>query len=380
MRSYILDIFRGIAALWVFSFHYSFSQSFQDHLPALYTLARYGHEGVPMFFVMSGYCIGASASSARRRGESVRSFIQRRLIRIYPPFWCSIIVVVALPFGIEGLSSLKTGNFQWPTAESGWLFLDYSPSDWLSLISLLNIFSWEAPVLGLQQQFSAINAVYWTLAIEVQFYLAVAAALLFRRYYVIALTVVTAWSLLVVFVRPMPPSGLFLPYWPMFVLGMILFWLMRQSFLDRLSYRRLTQAAACLTALIGLILATNEMYRNLSFSLFFAAILFLMLPLDQLIEKSLPNWPKIAKSLLRLGLTVGAMSYSLYLLHGKLYLLAAQGVRQIVQENCIAFDLLVFFCTCVACYGFYLLCERPFLLASQRKKQRLLHATPPVAA
>ena len=44
------------------------------------------HVGVEMFFVISGYCIAASAESTRRSGRTVREYFLRRFMRIFPPF------------------------------------------------------------------------------------------------------------------------------------------------------------------------------------------------------------------------------------------------------------------------------------------------------
>jgi peptidoglycan/LPS O-acetylase OafA/YrhL len=104
VRFQLLDPLRGIAALWVFTFHYGFSQQLVSSFPWIQPIASAGHLGVPMFFVISGYCMMASIRAARRHGESVRSFLRRRSLRIYPPYWFSLLIVAALPFVIEGLS------------------------------------------------------------------------------------------------------------------------------------------------------------------------------------------------------------------------------------------------------------------------------------
>ncbi len=57
--------------------------------------------GVPVFFVISGYCIAAAADSARSRPRRGWSFFTRRFRRIYPPLWAYLLVmgvaVAALP-------------------------------------------------------------------------------------------------------------------------------------------------------------------------------------------------------------------------------------------------------------------------------------------
>ncbi|HYV36723.1 MAG TPA: acyltransferase family protein, partial [Gemmataceae bacterium] len=167
MRFNLLEPLRGLAALWVLCFHFGFSEAFSESFPVLTCLFAQGDLGVPMFFVISGFCVTASARSAIRHGESSMSFMYRRARRIYPPFWFSILVVISLPFLIELISALKTGQFVAPSAENlNYGFLNYSFVDWLRVVSLTQVFSPMPGITNLQAKFTSINAVYWTLAIE----------------------------------------------------------------------------------------------------------------------------------------------------------------------------------------------------------------------
>ncbi len=69
---------------------------------ALLWLAGYGDLGVPLFFVISGYCISAAADRARRHDHPVRTYFIRRFRRIYPPLWAviaaSILFFVAVDY------------------------------------------------------------------------------------------------------------------------------------------------------------------------------------------------------------------------------------------------------------------------------------------
>jgi len=64
---------------------------------------------------------------------------------------------------------------------------------------------------------------------------------------------------------------------------------------------------------------------------------------------------------------LGAMSYSLYLIHGRLIPLVAQVLRQVVPSNTLLYDAVLVTATCTICYAFYWVCERPF--ATTRKKE-----------
>ena len=183
VRFSLLEPMRGIAALWVFAFHYEFSNTITKSTPWLHSIFKAGSLGVPMFFVISGFCLGAAASQTKPTRQGIVEFTKRRFFRIFPPFWCSIVVAAALPFALESLSSLRTGVYIHPSAaipSNG--FLNYDMVDWILVGSLGQVFRAIPDAATLQSKFSSINAVYWTLAIEVQFYIVVAIGILTRRF------------------------------------------------------------------------------------------------------------------------------------------------------------------------------------------------------
>ncbi|MCY2973100.1 MAG: acyltransferase, partial [Planctomycetota bacterium] len=189
MRFINIEVLRGFAAIWVFCFHFSFSNSFQTSFPIFYNVLKAGHLGVPMFFVLSGFCITASAVGSHRKHYSVWDFFKRRFKRIYPSYWFSILIVACVPFVMEFLSAFKTGAFVCPTPE----YLGYNLEDWIKLLTLTQVFEVFPGIPTLDKKFSSFNGVYWSLAIEVQFYLAMGIALWMRRVYpfVLGLTIVS---------------------------------------------------------------------------------------------------------------------------------------------------------------------------------------------
>src|SRR5262245_14011281 len=52
--------------------------------------------GVPMFFVISGYCIAATSDNARRQPRASARFFYRRARRIFPPYWVMIAISAVL--------------------------------------------------------------------------------------------------------------------------------------------------------------------------------------------------------------------------------------------------------------------------------------------
>src|SRR5690606_31907010 len=113
-RYYSLDIWRGVACLMLVLYHGTFyaDRQWRTFDPDTWTLGAFAINavgrlwiGVPMFFVVSGYCIGASVDSLRRRPYSLSNYFARRFRRIYPPLWAAYLVTIAFCLGVS----------QWPT-------------------------------------------------------------------------------------------------------------------------------------------------------------------------------------------------------------------------------------------------------------------------
>lgn len=133
-----LDLLRLFAAFWVMNFHYFFGLT--DKL----SWYRYGNFGVPLFFIISGFVISQSVAH-----KSVKGFAIGRFIRLYPLFWvaCSLTYVFTLlmPNGV-------------PVR-----FPEY-------LISMTMLGDKFSSALGYG---SVVDPVYWTLAVELIFYVAI---------------------------------------------------------------------------------------------------------------------------------------------------------------------------------------------------------------
>src|SRR5262245_48025050 len=116
MRFALLNYLRGVAALWVFAHHLAWAR---DEVTAPGFILR-GYLGVPMFFVISGYCLAAAARQARDRGDSTVTFLTRRLLRIYPPLWAALGLAVAV-YAVGP-------SMGWPTVPYG---AEFAPPDWV---------------------------------------------------------------------------------------------------------------------------------------------------------------------------------------------------------------------------------------------------------
>lgn len=176
-RSYfkVLDILRGFSALTVVIYH-CIEHYKWDSFPRDWPLVwfRYGWMGVDIFFVLSGLVIGLSAfsklnSQARERGF-VRSFMAKRLLRIAPLHYLTLIAVVVIV-------SPRTWS------------IDLAKDVGAHLLFIHNLFP---------EFHGSINASNWSLGVELQFYILVAllARWLFqiRWHTLILLAILISWS------------------------------------------------------------------------------------------------------------------------------------------------------------------------------------------
>ena len=139
----VLDPLRGLAALAVAFFHFTNNGWLPDgHW--LKSLGFHGHHGVQTFFVISGFVVPYAMWLGGYSLKNFAPFMARRLVRIYPPYLASAVFIATTNFasGVHPLSTLDLASHL--------LFLN----ELLGRPWLMDI--------------------YWTLALEVQFYLLVA--------------------------------------------------------------------------------------------------------------------------------------------------------------------------------------------------------------
>lgn len=84
MRLIALDLVRFFAALAVVLYHYTYNYE-SNSFATLSQFTRFGYLGVPLFFVISGYVIALSASN-----RSAFEFAISRFVRLYPAFWVGV--------------------------------------------------------------------------------------------------------------------------------------------------------------------------------------------------------------------------------------------------------------------------------------------------
>jgi peptidoglycan/LPS O-acetylase OafA/YrhL len=147
-----IDLLRFVAAISVVLYHYGSRGRAGNltnlHLTEMDWLFKYGFLGVHLFFMISGFVILMSV-----RGSDLRSFLASRASRLYPAFWfcCSATYLFLVLAGGDRVP----GSAQY-----------------LANMTMFGGFFNVAPVDG----------VYWSLFVEMRFYLLVAIALLFRKW------------------------------------------------------------------------------------------------------------------------------------------------------------------------------------------------------
>lgn len=144
-----IHVLRGLASLWVCWFHLSRgSHDFPSWEPLRATGIN-GWLGVDIFFVISGFIIPYVLYRARYGLNQFGTFVLKRLIRLEPPYLVSIVAILVLNF-TSTLSPLFRG-----------------PPFHIDLTQLALHVGYLIPLSGLKW----LNDVYWTLAIEFQYYL-----------------------------------------------------------------------------------------------------------------------------------------------------------------------------------------------------------------
>lgn len=139
-RLFELDALRGIAAVLVVLFHYTerYGQLYgHPHEPIV--KISFGHYGVHLFFIISGFVIFLTLEKTKKPLD----FIVSRISRLYPAYWTGVFVTFLCisTFGLPGR--------------------EISLSD--AFINLSMIQSWI--------RVPSVDGVYWTLSIELKFYI-----------------------------------------------------------------------------------------------------------------------------------------------------------------------------------------------------------------
>jgi len=338
-RYELLDGLRGLAALAVVLHHLG--------------VASFGHYAVMVFFVISGYCIAASADSALRSGTGLGAFIAKRVRRIYPPYLCALAFFTATRL----LKGSLNGNLDFKRPALEWL-QNLTLTQWIT--DLFHPVHWPG------QNSTLFVAAFWSLNYEEQFYLVMSCCILAAA----ALRVPVVISVLFLAVCGLiwnwsiPGNwicGFFIEYWVHFAMGVCLFFVLCRY-----------TAKWCRAAFVGTLLAiglasamrlhplqagAEESERALVELVFLTGVtltLYCLRPLSKTISET-TLWRPMA--------ALGTISFSLYLVHQfNLHVMAAIA-RKLLP---VSAPSSVGVATTVALHlmlatAFWYVCERPFL-------------------
>lgn len=289
-RFALVTALRGFAALWVVLFHLWTSEpTGTTYLPRWIAvgLFQWGQLGVPVFFALSGFVISHSvAARTVDRGE-VASFLRRRFLRIAPPYYVAIIVVL----GVGVVSSRLQGE---PLSFNG------AP---LSVGRVVASFAFLQEFLGIPN----LEEVFWTLCYEMGFYLVMIVVLFALHRWgragwlgpVAAVSGLASAAVHAV-VPDLPHWWYLANYWFMFAAGIVAYEAARR----RCSVGWMWPLVAAMTAM-GLARSWGAPVV--------AALTTVALHLDARRGAERTPWSSVVEA--RSAVLLGTISYSLYLFH-----------------------------------------------------------------
>ena len=148
-RNAALDGLRALAILLVILHNAAVFPSQRNWALPIDVLAHFGWVGVQLFFVLSGLLITQALLVSRGSAHYYRDFQLRRAARILPLYVLVLVFFLyVLPYCIQlPATTLASYRHQWNL----WLFVD----------------NWRPPITGFVSWFPH----FWSLAVEVQFYL-----------------------------------------------------------------------------------------------------------------------------------------------------------------------------------------------------------------
>lgn len=310
-RLAVIDAFRGLAALVVCAFHarqivwvgmrgYLTSQGHHDIINTLLAYLSapliFGGMAVPLFFVISGYCIHRSFASGQKIHGETRTawylYFMRRAWRIYPVFICAMILTAGLNTCSE------------PRIVPGCGYSAGSHSIQTAIWNLAGLAGSVAPNFGA-------NFPFWSLSIELQLYAAYPLVFyLSRRWGTVRLLyILLVFSVVTSLVRN---GGLvkilwFGPYWFCWTLGVLVAKVEANEI--PLALGKLHMVAWGAVSLSGYVLWALG-FQELAFSnmgIFWALIVLRGL--------TKTDYPALISRMIRIFAVFGIFSYSLYVVH-----------------------------------------------------------------
>lgn len=315
VRYRTLDAWRGVACVLLVVYHSTLhaangaepGETWWDKLGYhLLKATACFHVGVPIFFVISGYCIMATLDRRCRHGDGVGRYFWRRFYRIYPPYWIALL--------IASFVILISERFFWPGLFTRSDFKMTDPTrlsllEWLGNLTLTE--SWRFHLTGGAARFLVAHA--WTLCYEEQFYAIAGAILLLapRKMFLTAVVITLSIPFLVCWAHRcgIPLEGTIIGIaWLYFAAGIAAYY--RVHYAGKVG-RLITSAMFSVAIFVPAFDWRHLMFSDsLRFSWIISMTFALLLAALHRKDAQLSSWQILFPFLL-----CGRMCYSLYLIH-----------------------------------------------------------------
>ena len=344
-RIQFIDSLRGVAALLVLIPHSAgimVSAETPYFVEKIWVMAgNIGHRGVEIFFVISGFVIACSVQGKRVSLGFFGNFVLRRFIRLDPPYWAAMVMMIVILMIKNRFGSIH--------------------HDLPSLDQIIAHLFYLQAFLGYEQ----IIVIFWTLCLEIQFYL-IYCFILYLLYKLVpaerknsieGCLFIFCFFLSVGFAENFGFSGipgLFIGHWYKFLIG-VLVW---KSHIGEIR---------------------KAIVISLIFLLIFIGLWFLHFPMlstgvAALVIISASHFGKLHVWLShKIFRFYGKISYSLYLIHVPIALLLLGLIVRLPQRNMwinIFGESMFIFTSTVAAWILYLVIEKPCVNLSGKFKKK----------
>lgn len=354
-----VDGLRALAALFVVLHHAYLTiwpidyKVYSSGLDAILTnWALFGHFGVSVFIVISGYVLALPYRNSERKFETAQ-FYWRRVKRILPVYYASIALCLVLIYTIIGEKTGTHWDISIPVTQAGLI----------------------EHIFMVQHVFGSanINHVLWSIGVEWQIYLVFPLLYLLwiRAGSVVTLVVGTVLGYGIHFlIHRTPYAGATPEYLSLFCMGMLA---AKPPKVKDMPWGLLAVACALIVIAICHRMAVGFAmlrYPYLDAIVGFGTACLLIRTSETGAARSVLEWKPLVR--------IGAFSYSLYLIHAPIIQIVWQLVPALHERSAAAFGLLAAISIVPilgASYLFFLAFERPFMSKKQRSAIEA-HAAP----
>lgn len=320
---------RGVAVLLVMLCHLFSDQALDITTTGLSHVTRsMGHIGVTLFFTVSGFVLPYSMYRSDYHFSGFPRYLLRRAVRIEPPYLVSIVLVLVCMFAKELIGQSVNYN-----------------GDALGVFTQVLYLN---DILGLPW----LNIVYWTLALEFQFYLLI--GLVFPLLKHLEASQLIAGLVMICALKLLGTGNVWIFYYlPFFVIGY-----------GFCAYQLKKITSGHLTGFLFICILMNSFHNDTLYAIIDVVTIGLFIVFFCREKVGFPSWL----------LFVGQISYSVYLIHN--IMVAGLGTLDPLQLGLtvrIILSILTLLLAFIPSFLFYKYVEKPFHLKAQmiRKRDRI---------